>query len=166
MFKTFFKGEYINGYIVFPYLFLSPLLLMLFQTISNQFLVIKKTWPSTLILCFGAVINLILNYWLVKAIGIEGSAISTLIGYAVSVVVACVVLSNMKLISISKRIKLMSFVVTLFILFWRFTSPIKIGMALLISIPCLSIFIYLYRQEVITVYSKIISLIKRKKKEQ
>ena len=43
-FELFFKGEYIKGCIVAPYLFLGPLLLMLFQVIGNQFLVVKKTW--------------------------------------------------------------------------------------------------------------------------
>lgn len=154
IFKLFFKGEYVNGYVVFPYLFLAPLLLMLYQTIINQFLVVKKTWPSTLILSAGAVINIILNYILINIIGIEGSAIATLIGYAVSVIIACMVLSKMKLVIISNRMKIMCVVLVLFIVLWRFVSPINIFPAILMSVPTLIIFCYLYRYDIKMAYKK------------
>lgn len=154
IFNIFFKGDYVNGYVAFPYLFLSPLLLMLFQTIVNQFLVIKKTWPSTLILSAGAVTNVVLNYFLINAIGIEGAAIATLIGYAVSVIVACIVLSKMKLVIVSSRMKIMSVVLTLFIILWRLITPSSIVPAILMAIPTLMIFFYLYRQDIIGIYKK------------
>lgn len=163
IFKLFFKGNYVNGYITFPYLFLSPLLLMLYQTIVNQFLVVKKTWPSTLILSTGAIMNVILNYFLINAIGIEGAAIATLIGYAVSVIVACIVLSKMKLVYISNRIKIMSLVLTLFIVLWRLISPVKIVPALLMAIPTLAIFYYLYRVDIKRAYQKGKNFLKEKK---
>lgn len=47
-FELVFKGDYVQGYRVAPMLFLGPLLLMLYQVAGNQFLVIKKTWPSQL----------------------------------------------------------------------------------------------------------------------
>ncbi|HEY5587587.1 MAG TPA: oligosaccharide flippase family protein [Candidatus Paceibacterota bacterium] len=154
VFELFFKGNYIDGYLAFPYLFLSPLLLMLYQTIINQFLVIKKTWPSTLILSVGAVTNVIFNYILINAIGIEGSAIATLIGYAVCVIIACIVLSNIKLVYVSARMKIMSMVTTMFIILWRLVSPIKIKPALLIAIPTLLIFYYLYRVDIRKTYER------------
>ncbi|BCZ47086.1 hypothetical protein psyc5s11_31530 [Clostridium gelidum] len=162
VFNLLFKGNYVNGYITFPYLFLSPLLLMLYQTIVNQFLVIKKTWPSTLILFAGAATNVILNYFLIYVIGIEGSALATLIGYAVSVIIACIVLSKMKLVILSKRMKLMSIVLILFIILWRLISPINIIPAILISIPTLIIFFYLYRNEIVGAYKKGKDFFKRK----
>lgn len=165
-FKLFFKGNYVNGYIVFPYLFLAPLLLMLYQTISNQFLVVKKTWPSTLILSVGAVINVILNYFLINTIGIEGAAIATLIGYEVSVIIASIVLSKMKLVIISNRIKIMSLVFILFIILWRLVSPMSIVPAILISLPTLMIFIYLYRKDIYDAYQKGKRFLKNKKLTQ
>lgn len=154
VFKLFFKGSYVNGYVAFPYLFLSPILLMLYQTIVNQFLVVKKTWPSTLILSAGAISNVVLNYFLIYAIGIEGSAIATLIGYAVSVLIACIVLSKMKLVYVSNRMKIVSIVTTIFIILWRLISPIKITPALLIAMPTLLIFYYLYRVDIGRAYEK------------
>ncbi|AKN31947.1 polysaccharide biosynthesis protein [Clostridium carboxidivorans P7] len=154
VFKLFFKENYVNGYVAFPYLFLSPLLLMLYQTIVNQFLVVKNTWPSTLILLAGAVTNVVLNYFLIYAIGIEGAAIATLVGYAVSVVIACMVLSKMKLVYVSNRMKIMSILTTIFIILWRLVSPIKIIPALLIAMPTLLIFYYLYRVDIGIAYEK------------
>lgn len=162
VFKLFFKGSYVNGYIAFPYLFLSPLLLMLYQTISNQFLVVKKTLPSTLILSVGAVINIILNYILINAIGIEGAAIATLSGYSVSVIIASIVLSKMKLVIVSNRMKIMSVVIALFTILWRLISPINIVPAILISLTTLIIFIYLYRQDIGRAYKKVKKFLKHK----
>lgn len=62
IFKILFTGEYEAGYIVVPYLFLAPLMQMLYQIAANQFLVIKKTWPNSVILAFGAGLNVILNF--------------------------------------------------------------------------------------------------------
>lgn len=162
IFKLFFKGNYVDGYVTFPYLFLSPLLLMLYQTIVNQFLVVKKTWPSILILSVGAIINVILNYFLINAIGIEGSSIATLTGYAVSVIMACMVLSKMKLVIISNRMIIMSVVLVLFIVLWRVISPKNIVPAIIISIPTLILFFYLYRQDIGRAYKKGKKFLKRK----
>ncbi len=54
IFSLLFEGDYIKGSTVFPYLFLSPLLLMLFQTAGSQFIVIKKSYLSTISLAVGA----------------------------------------------------------------------------------------------------------------
>lgn len=162
IFELFFQGNYVDGYIVFPYLFLSPLLLMLYQTIVNQFLVIKKTLPSTLILLIGAATNVVLNYFLIYAIGIEGSAVATLIGYAVSVIIACIVLSKIKLVLISIRLITMSVIFVLFIIMWRLISPINIVPAIFMSIPTLTAFLYLYRQDAYRIYKKGFKFLKRK----
>ena len=50
IFKLLFTEQYLSGYISAPYLFMAPLLQMLFQVAANQFLVVKKTWPNMLIL--------------------------------------------------------------------------------------------------------------------
>lgn len=45
IFKIVFTKEYWGGYISAPYLFMAPLLQMLFQVAGNQFLIIKKPGP-------------------------------------------------------------------------------------------------------------------------
>ncbi|MGN0730493.1 MAG: polysaccharide biosynthesis C-terminal domain-containing protein [Treponema sp.] len=119
LYKLLFTEEYVIGYIISPYLFLAPLLQMLFQVAANQFLVIKKTWPNMLILSSGAVLNVILNLILIPRFGIEGAAIATLAGYFVADVVCVIVLFRMKLIIISIRFILMTITAVAFILIWR-----------------------------------------------
>ena len=70
VFKVLFTEQYLSGYIVAPYLFLAPLLQMLFQVAANQFLVVKKTWPNLYILSVGAVANIAINYFLIPILGI------------------------------------------------------------------------------------------------
>lgn len=59
IYQLLFTKEYVISFIVAPYLFLSPLLQMLFQVVANQFLIIKKTWPNMFILMIGAIFNII-----------------------------------------------------------------------------------------------------------
>lgn len=102
--ELLFEEEYYSSYITIPYLYLAPLLLMLFQIGTNQFLVIKKTWPNLLILSIGAVANIVLNLLLIPLIGIEGASIATLVGYCLSILLCVIVLLKMKLIEISWRL--------------------------------------------------------------
>ena len=100
VFELLFEEEYWASYICVPYLYLAPLMLMLFQVGSNQFLVIKKTWPNLIILLFGALLNIALNFLLIPLIGIEGASIATFIGYFVSILLCFIVLLKTKLISV------------------------------------------------------------------
>ena len=115
--ELLFEEEYYSSYITIPYLYLAPLLLMLFQIGTNQFLVIKKTWPNLLILSIGAVANIVLNLLLIPLIGIEGASIATLVGYCLSILLCVLVLLKMKLIEISWRLILATVLfITMFIL--------------------------------------------------
>lgn len=119
IYDVLFTDEYVSGYIVAPYLFLAPLLQMLFQIAANQFLVVKKTWPNMFILSFGAIVNILLNYILIPYIGIEGAAIATLLGYAVSDVICVLVLCRMQLMVVSKRFMLGAALIVCFMIVWR-----------------------------------------------
>ncbi len=119
VYQLLFTGEYVEGFIISPYLFFAPLLQMLFQVAANQFIVVKKTWPNMFILSFGAVLNVILNLLLIPRIGIEGAAIATLAGYFVADVVCMVVLYNMNLMIVTMRFIFVFIAVAIFMLFWR-----------------------------------------------
>ena len=127
VFKFLFPLEYLNGYIVSPYLFFVPLLQMLFQVAANQFLVIKKTWPNIFILGIGALLNLVFNFKLIPLWGIEGAALGSMLGYLVSVILCIIVLVKMKLMMISNRFIVASLLFIFFFVFWRFnfvSSPV------------------------------------------
>lgn len=108
IFNLLFTGDYIKGAEVFPYLFLSPLLLMLVQTAGNQFLVVKKSFYMTLALAVGVVVNIIMNFFMIQAYGIIGCSLSTLTGYAVSVLMVVIVTSKMKLLKLSNAFKIIT----------------------------------------------------------
>ena len=148
IYKLFFTGDYVRGYIISPYLFLAPLLQMLFQVIANQFLVVKKTWPNLFILGSGAVVNIILNFAMIPRIGIEGAAIATLIGYIVSDVICCIVLLKMKLMVISKRFIICSLIMTAHFIFWRQFIPSNVAVGTLFAVITTVIFWLFYRKDV------------------
>ena len=144
LFKVLFTEKYLSGYIIAPYLFLAPLLQMLFQVAANQFLVIKKTWPNIFILSAGAVINIFINYYLIPILGIEGAAIATLVGYIISDVMCVIVLCKMKLMVVSKKFLLAIVVIVLYLILWRlsFSNNIVFGSVMAVIILMMMIFIY------------------------
>ena len=142
-----FTGNYREGYIVSPYLFLAPLLQMLFQIAGNQFLVIKRTLPSMFILLSGAVINVFLNFIFIPIIGIEGAAVATLIGYMVSDFICVLVLKKLNLIVISKRFSLSFAILVLFIVIWRIALIHHILVTFGISVVIVAMYILLYKKD-------------------
>ena len=148
IYNLLFTGEYVNGFIVAPYLFLAPLLQMLFQVACNQFLVVKKTWPNFFILFGGAMINVILNFILIPVIGIEGAAIATLIGYVASDIVVVIVLEKMKLMDMNFSFILASIIMLGFIIGWRLCWMHNILLSVLLAAFCCILFVYLYRNDV------------------
>lgn len=153
IFELVFEGEYIRGYKVFPYLFLSPLILMLFQTSSSQFLIIKKSWYCTLTLIIGALLNIILNYILIPTIGIQGAAIATLIGYSISVLTSILVLNRKKLIMFSKKIFVCIIFVIIELIFQLFEINILYQLLLLLLYFIINIFNY--KMDLTLVFTKI-----------
>ena len=147
IFKSLFKADYLCGYIVAPYLFLAPLLQMLFQVAANQFLVVKKTWPNLFILMSGAILNLIINYYLIPILGIEGASIATLLGYVVSDVICVIVLCRMKLMVISSRFIMASIVMVGYFVAWRFLFSAKIVIGVLAALLFSVAMIALYNEE-------------------
>lgn len=156
IFRILFTEEYLPGYIVAPYLFLAPLLLMLFQVIANQFLVIKKTWPNMIILIIGAVSNVGFNYILIPIMGIEGAALGTLIGYLMSLVIASFVLIKMKLLKISARFYTSTFIMAAVMLIWRLFLPDRLLPMLALAIAGSSVLVVLYISELKYLFSRIL----------
>lgn len=156
--KMLFTRQYLDGYIVAPYLFMAPMLQMLFQVAANQFLVVKKTWPNMLILSTGAVLNVFLNWTLIPIFGIEGASIATLSGYIVSDIICVIVLCKMKLMVMSKKFVVSAVVMMIFLFVWRiwFSRKIFIGTGLAIIITF--IFAFIYRSDV----KKLIYMVKNR----
>lgn len=148
IFKILFTEQYLSGYMVAPYLFLAPLLQMLFQVAANQFLVVKKTWPNLFILSVGAIANIAINYFLIPVLGIEGASLATLMGYAISDVICVIVLCKMKLMVVEKKFIFATLGMAVFFVMWRTLIPsnaiLGLGMALVFCLYC----ILLYKNDV------------------
>jgi O-antigen/teichoic acid export membrane protein len=104
IFNFLFTGEYVKGIIVFPYLFISPLFLMLFQIAGNQFLVVKKSYIITVSLLIGAVVNIFLNFILIKYYGVKGCALATFLGYFISLLIIMIASRKQMLMAFSKKL--------------------------------------------------------------
>lgn len=158
IFKLLFTEQYLNGYIIAPYLFLAPLLQMLFQVAGNQFLVIKKTWPNMVILLTGAIVNILINWTLIPILGIEGAAIATLIGYIVSDAICVIVLCRMKLMVVSGKFIISVGLMIIFLIVWRlfFSKHTFLGITLAIIVTIA--YMYLYKEDL----KKVCAMIKGK----
>lgn len=146
IFSICFSGDYIQGHVAAPWLFMAPLIQMLYQVIGNQFLVIKKTWPTMLILGSGAVFNVGVNWFLIPRVGIEGAAVATLSGYAVSLAVCILALTKMRLIKISARFYLGLFAAILYFIIWRFVLRDNILVSAGAALCVIVVLLYLYRE--------------------
>ena len=148
IFHILFTQQYQSGYIIAPYLFLAPLLQMLFQVAANQFLVVKRTWPNMFILGVGASVNIGINYFLIPVLGIEGASIATLMGYAISDIVCIVVLCKMRLMVIENRFILASLGMIIYFVVWRVLISNNTLLSLLWAILMCVYFIILYMDEI------------------
>lgn len=147
IYSLLFTGDYVAGFIIAPYLFLAPLLQMLFQVTANQFLVVKKTWPNLVILSSGAIVNILLNFLLIPILGIEGAAIATLVGYIISNLICIIVLLKMKLHIITDEFILSVFTMGLFIIVWRFTYKDYMIFSVIAALFNCTLYVLLYKRD-------------------
>lgn len=163
IYKWLFPAEYLPGHIISPYLFLAPLMLMLFQVASSQFIVVKKTWPNFVILTIGALANLVMNYYFIPLFGIEGASVATLLGYVVTVVLASIALVRMKLMVITPRFIAACAVMTAYILLWRFVFKQNIALSLVLACAVVAFFLLLYSKDILTLVRGVKQALKSKK---
>lgn len=164
LFNTFFPSAYLGGAVVVPYLYLSPLLLMLFQVVGNQFLVTRKSYWSPITLSIGALANVLLNWLLIPLMGVEGAAIATLIGYLLSVVIVCCITGRFKLHKTSKRFLRMSAIIIIYLVTTRVFLCESIISQMFLSLLCILIYFYMYKKEMNLMYMKTKSLMYKKNK--
>lgn len=153
-FTVLFPSEYIDGYLIAPYLFLAPLLLMLYQILANQFTIVKKTYMNLLSLSVGAALNVVLNLILIKTIGSEGASIATVIGYVASILMCLFWLRRMKLIVINKKVYLNVGVFVSFFVIWRLCFSKNYVLSLISGIAVIAVYFIIYRKMIIELIKK------------
>jgi O-antigen/teichoic acid export membrane protein len=153
IFNLFFIGDYVKGSVVFPYLFLSPLILMLFQTAGNQLLVVKKSYLITICLSLGLLINLTLNYFLIPLYGIKGAALATLLGHAGSALIILFITFNTKLLYVKVRFilaLLLTITVTTYLFFANNINNIFLVIAILVYMVLYYKLLHVYIKKLVT----------------
>ena len=153
-FKLLFTEEYIEGYLVAPYLFLAPLLLMLYQVIANQFTIIKKTYMNLLALSSGAILNVIFNFVMVPVIGIEGASIATVLGYVISLIMCVCLLKKMKLININAKVKYNIIIFVSYFVIWRVFLHTSSVLSILVALFIECFYLLLYKDKLLEIISK------------
>lgn len=155
IFKILFTEQYLSGYIVAPYLFFAPLLQMLFQVAANQFLVVRKTWPNMIILSTGAAVNVVINYFLIPVLGIEGASLATLMGYFVSDVACVIVLYRMKLMDLYTKFFVAVGAMLVYFIMWRMFIKSNFLVGTIVAILVTLVFLFLYRKEIGKIVGKV-----------
>lgn len=131
---------------------LGILFLGIFQINIYIIHLIKKTYYDTLVIFMASFVNIILNYFFIKAIGIEGAAISTFISYLflatfvtllarkelnynfnIKLVIKCT-LSSLIMLMVIKQVVITS----VFMVFGVMLLAISIYLALTIILKCFS----------------------------
>ena len=120
----------------------------LFQIIVNQFIVVKKTWYNLITLVVGAIVNIVINYILIRKIGIEGAAIGTLFGYVVSIILAAIILVKMNLLKIFHRFYFILSVFLIYFIGWRFSFRENIFVGLASVFIICGIYVSVYWQDI------------------
>lgn len=154
VFKLLFPEEYLIGFFIAPYLFLAPLLLMLYQVLSNQFTIIKKTYMNILALSSGAVLNVVFNLFMIPVIGIEGASIATVIGYILSLFICIILLRRIKLINVNKKVYANVLIIVVYTVLWRFLLNKNIGLSILFGGIAEICYILLYRDMLKSIIKK------------
>lgn len=148
VYRLLFEGDYVYGYTVAPFLFIAPLLQMLFQILCNQFLVIRKTWPNLFILSLGAVINIALNQLLIPRLGIEGAAIATMCGYTAALIMCIIVLYRYSLVKLKFRFFIVTVCMLVYLVLWRCFYREKVLAAMGMMMMAWMIYVKLYQSEI------------------
>lgn len=155
LYDLMFPREYEGGVLCVPYLFLSPLLLMLYQVGANQLLVSKKTWPTVFILMVGVLVNLLANVAFIPLLGIEGAALGTLLGYVAINIVAYCVVERMALLKVKMRFLVTLFVSAGYFLTWRFWGCHELTVMLLSLALYIGTILFMYRRDAMTIIGAI-----------
>jgi O-antigen/teichoic acid export membrane protein len=79
--RIFTTQDFLSGWFVIPIIALSGLLAGIFQIFVNIVFLVKETKSMTYINLTAAVLNVLINLFLIPLIGILGAAISTLLAY-------------------------------------------------------------------------------------
>lgn len=158
--KVLFQQEFYNAWIYVPVLVVAACFHAFSTFIGSVFMTTKKTKYMSYTTLVGAGINIIMNYILIKAYGLMGAAIATLISYIIVYVLRFYFAQKIYSFPVKIYNDIACF---LLILAQIITVCMNNNLAFLISFCLLVIIIYLRRKSLVTLYnigkSKLFSIV-------
>lgn len=151
IYSILFTKEYYIAYIVSPYLYIAPLLQMLFQIESNQLIIKKEVIPSTIVLIISSLICVLMCIVFIPVLNIEGAALSVFLGYIIACIWLLILLIKMKLFTISRKIVLSFILFVIYMLFWRLMLIKNIIVSTVFMIIIIFLYFKMYKKEIVSV---------------
>ena len=91
---------------------------------------------------------------LIPVLGIEGAGIATVMGYITSVCICSAVLIKIKLLEVSNKFLIATFLIIANILVWRIFVQTDILLGLVLSLIMVILYLYIYKDEILIIKSK------------
>jgi len=152
-FNAMVGGVYSQAAIVFPFLYISPLLLMLSQISGTQLMVVKKPHLTIVFRLIGAVSNIVLNAIFIPHMGILGAAMGTAMSYIIMTTLITHLAVRMDLFFVEIRLIKISICATALL----FLYPFAKNAAIIASYFLIFIIIIAYRNYIFSGFKNIYS---------
>ena len=130
--KILFQAEFFSAWVLVPPLMLASLLEAYSGFLASIYAALKKTKLLTISTLFGMIVNIGLNYFLIRQLGIIGAPIATFLSFSVVWIIRLIIVRKFVPIEID-FIRLIPSIVLLSLanLYFAFDLPYKVGVYLL-----------------------------------
>lgn len=135
--KLLFKADYYQAWVLVPPLVIAALFEAYAGFLASIYAAAKKTKFLSVSTCVGAVINIILNFALIKAIGTIGAPIATMLSFVVVWLMRLIVMKSFIPIKVEISRSITSVMIVIISgLYYAFQGPLKylVGIAAVIAI--------------------------------
>lgn len=154
IFKILFSIQYFSAYKVFPIIAMGPILTILGWIGGIGITIKKNTEYTTIALVLAAVINMLLNNLLVYRYNIIGASVATFIANTFT----CIFLIFFGVKMFPVKIKYTQFIIVymsfIFIYFIKVVIGLNLILSVLVCLVCITIYMILYKEEVIFTFNK------------
>ena len=134
-FKFFIKGaEYNSAYFQIPILMIATLFTILVSFLGSVYISLKKSGEIAKTSIYAAIINILINIFLIKIIGLYAASISTLISYMSMTIYRYIDVQKYLKIQIEKKFIFFSTIVCCFITFTYYLNNFILNIVSLVLI--------------------------------
>lgn len=134
LFRIFVRGDYVQGFIYVPFLMFAMYFNCLAKYYSGLYTAMKKTKAMATSTIIAAMVNLVINFLLIKEIGLYAAAISTLVAEIILFLVRKKLISKEIYIQMNmKKVILEVLMIVMVISLYSYDNWIKIWIAVMVA---------------------------------